>query len=162
MGYSRTKIGESPVSLEDLKAWNYIEDEIFDGKLTVCLHSAIAAAETYTNQTFWPSLYTLDVAAGAREISVPLYPVAKVEVFSEGEPLPSSRWSFDGSTVKVDGSVSGPVSIEVMAGRESIDPDVKAAILLVASELFRNPTDSVRTLPSSSQLLLQSHRHASV
>lgn len=163
MGYSRTRIGECPVSLAELKAWNYIEDDIFDGKLTVCLHSAVAAAETYTNQVLWPSVYAFNCSALVREVNVSrLYPITKVEVSLGDEPLPSGRWSFDGRTVKFDSSISGTVSVEVTAGREEIDPDIKAAILLIASELFRNPTDSVRTLPSTSQLLLQSHRHANV
>ena len=41
----RTRDQRCPVSLDQMKEWNYIEDPVFDTKLRLCRDAAISAVE---------------------------------------------------------------------------------------------------------------------
>ena len=51
----RTRDQRCPVSLDQMKEWNYIEDPVFDTKLRLCRDAAISAVENYINQVVWAS-----------------------------------------------------------------------------------------------------------
>lgn len=161
--YQRAKENRCPVELYDLKKWNYIEDEFFDSKLQVCLEAAIAAAESHANIVIWPSTFTLALDHIDREIPVPFCPVTSVAVSVDGVALNPNLFTFDGNVISVDGSVQGQeMEVVLTAGAEETESDIKSAILLIASELFRNPTDSVKQLPTASQLLLRPYRRVNI
>lgn len=50
------------------------------------------------------------------------------------------------------------MEVTYTAGMASVDPDIKAAILLHAAALFNNPVDSVEVLPKASTRLLDPYR----
>ena len=161
--FKRTKGEFAPVSLDEIKDWNYIEDRCLDNKLSICITAGVAAVETFINGVVWPSIFALSLDYVAHEIPFQEYPVKSIAVKVDGEPLDSSLFSYDGRLIKVSESVTGQnMSITAEVGDEDIEGDIKAAILLVASELFRNPTDGVKTLPTASQTLLKPYRRANI
>lgn len=161
--YQRDKADRCPVELYELKKWNYIEDEYFDDKLQVCLAAGIAAAESHANIVIWPSTFTLALDHIESEIPVPFCPVTSVTVKVDDAALDPSLYAFDGNVIRVDGSVQGQgMEVILTAGAEETEGDIKSAILLIASELFRNPTDSVKQLPTASQLLLRPYRRVNI
>lgn len=159
----RTKDETCPVSIDEIKEWNYIEDHAFDNKLRLCLESAISAVESYINQVVWPSAYVFESPAPLRALEIPVYPVSSIQVSVGGADLPADRYAWDGRVLRIDGPLGeGQMVVTVQAGNKTLDQDIKSAILLIASELFRNPTDSVKTLPTTSKLLLDPHRNANI
>ena len=161
--FERTKGETPPVTLEELREWNYIEDHQFDSKLTLCLNAGVAQVESYVNGIVWPSTFALSLDGVVHEIPFGEYPVNSITVTVDGVQLDDSLVTYDGRVIRIDGSVTGAsMSVSVSCGDAVTDGDIKAAILLVASELFRNPTDSVRTLPTASQNILNPHRRANI
>lgn len=161
--YQRAKSKDCPVSLDELKQWNYIESDLFDDKLKACLNSAIASAESHANIIIWKSTFTLALDHIEYEIPVFACPVSSISIAVDNSSLAASLYQFDGNVILVDGSVRGDaMTVTIEAGIDPVDDDIKAAILLIASELFRNPTDSVKQLPTASQLLLQPFRRANI
>lgn len=162
--FKRIKSEETmPVTLDELRDWNYIDDHTFDNKLRLCLRSAVAMVESYINSIVWPGTFSLSLDHIAPIVPVSLYPVTSISVLVDGEPLAKALYSFDGHDLRLADAVTGD-SMEVLveAGNEEVDEDVKTAILLVASEFFRNPTDSVKQLPTASQQILNPHRRANI
>jgi hypothetical protein len=161
--YQRAKSENCPVSLDELKQWNYIESNLFDEKLKTCLYAAIASAESHANIIIWPSTFTLALDHIEHEIPVFACPVSSISIIVDGSPLAASLYQFDGNVILVDGSVQGSnMTVTLEAGIDPMDDDIRSAILLISSELFRNPTDSVKQLPTASQLLLQPFRRANI
>jgi len=152
-----------PISLDDLREWNYIDDTTFDTKLQLCLAAAISAAESYINQVVWPSSFVLNFSGVPREVEIQPYPVSSVAVSVDDAKLSPELYALNGDILRIDASAEGSATeITVKAGYEILDPDIKSAILLIASEMFRNPTDSVKQLPTASKLLLDPHRNANI
>lgn len=152
-----------PVALDDLREWNYIDDHIFDNKLRLCLRSAIAMVESYINSIVWPGTFSLSLDNIIHRIPLSIYPVTSISVLVDGKPIAETLYSFDGHDLLISDAVTGEsMEILVEAGNEEVDEDIKAAILLVASELFRNPTDSVKQLPTASQQILNPYRRVNI
>lgn len=161
--FERERVGTLPVTLAELKSWNYIQDDIYNDKLNVCLRSAIAAVESHINSVVWKSTFALSFDHMEYIIPVEIAPVESIVITVDGEALQDSLYRFDGDVIAIDRSVEGSLmAVSIVAGKDAIDDDIKSAVLLMASELFRNPTDSVKQLPTASQLLLQPHRRANI
>lgn len=159
----RTKDERCPVTVDEIRLWNYIEDGIFDIKLRLCIESAITAVENYINQVVWPSTYVFEYPGVPACVELSPYPITSISVSVDGVELSPDLYAWDGIVLSIDGSVKGEsTTVTVHAGNVPVDQDIKAAILLIASELFRNPTDSVKQLPTTSKLLLDPHRYANV
>ena len=159
----RTKDETCPVSLDEIKEWNYIEDHVFDNKLRLCIEAAISAVESYINQVVWPSTFVFELPVPLCVLEIPIYPVSSIQVSVGDADIPADRYAWDGRVLRIDGPLGeGKMTVTVQAGNATLEQDVKSAILLIASELFRNPTDSVKTLPTTSKLLLDPHRNANI
>ena len=161
--FKRTRGEYAPVSLDDIKEWNYIEDKHFDGKLRMCIEAGVANVEAYANRIVWPSTFALSLDHVEYDIPFREYPVTSVAISVDGTPLDASLYTYDGNSILIDASVKGEsMEISVQVGNEEVEGDIKAAILLVASELFRNPTDSVKQLPTASQQILKPYRRTNI
>ncbi len=127
-----------------------------DADLQLKLQAAIRSAEHYIGMVIAQSVftYTGDYAE-TLTLEAPVSGVTGVKV--DGVTLSSDEWSLSGNTLTI--STEG-TSMEVTysAGMTSVDPDIKAAILLHAAALFNNPVDSVETLPKASTRLLDPYR----
>ena len=159
----RTRDQRCPVSLDQMKEWNYIEDPVFDTKLRLCRDAAISAVENYINQVVWASDFVETFHGVPRVVAMPLGPIVSVAVTVDGVALSPDLYVWDAYFLHIDPSVEGAsTTVAIRAGWEDPEEDIKSAVLLIASELFRNPTDSVKTLPTTSKLLLDPHRKANI
>lgn len=127
-----------------------------DADLQLKLQAAIRSAEHYIGMVIAQSVftYTGDYAE-TLTLEAPVIGVTGVKV--DGVTLSSDEWSLSGNTLTI---LTEGTSMEVTysAGMTSVDPDIKAAILLHAAALFNNPVDSVETLPKASTRLLDPYR----
>ena len=159
----RNRDQRCPVSLDQIKEWNYIEDAVFDEKLRLCVKAAIAGVENYINQVVWISDFAETFPGVPRVVPMPLGPIVSVAVTVDGQALSPELYVWDAYFLTIDPSVQGEsTTVTVRAGYDDPDEDIKSAVLLIASELFRNPTDSVKQLPTTSKLLLDPHRKANI
>ena len=161
--FKRIKGEYEPVSLDDIKEWNYIEDNHFDNKLRSCVAAGVAQVESFINGIVWPSKFVLSLDRVEHVIPFREYPVRSITVAVDGDQIDDSLISYDGNLIRIAGSVTGErMEVSVEAGNEEVEDDIKAAIKLVASELFRNPTDSVKQLPTASQQILKPYRRVNI
>ena len=161
--FKRIKGEYAPVTLDEIKEWNYIEDNHFDNKLRACVDAGVAQVESFINGIVWPSKFVLSLDRVEHAIPFREYPVRSITVTVDGEQIDDSLVSYDGNLIRIAASVTGDsMTISVEAGNEEVEDDIKAAIKLVASELFRNPTDSVKQLPTTSQQILKPYRRVNI
>ena len=84
-----------------------------------------------------------------------------ISVSSDGQSLTAEQYSLNDTILEItDNSVSGKSIVVVyVAGMEAAPDDVRAAVLLSASYIFSNPSDTVEALPKASQTLLRPYRN---
>lgn len=155
----RTTIGDV-IALQSLKDWLYIDTTDFDAKLAVCLASAVAAAENYTGLTLNISQYALSMPF-SKKLLLPVHPVTEVSQLAvDGESIDLSKWSLESDNIIFDKSICGSVvDLTVKAGKSAVEQDILTAVLLMAADLFQNPVDAVRQLPTMSRMLLQPYKY---
>ena len=148
--------GNYEPTLEEFKAHIRMTSYDLDTDLRLKLQAAIRSAEHYIGQVIAQSVftYTGDYVK-TLTLEAPVIGVTGVKV--DGVALSDGAWSLSGNVLTV---LTEGASMEVTytAGMASVDPDIKAAILLHAAALFNNPVDSVEVLPKASTRLLDPYR----
>ena len=148
--------GNYEPTLEEFKAHIRMTSYDLDTDLRLKLQAAIRSAEHYIGLVIAQSVftYTGDYAK-TLTLEAPVSGVTRVKV--DGVVLSDAEWSLSGNvlTVLTEGTT---MEVTYTAGMASVDPDIKAAILLHAAALFNNPVDSVETLPKASTRLLDPYR----
>lgn len=143
-------------TLAEFKSHIRLTTSDMDTDLQLKLQAAIRSAEHYIGQVIAQSVftYTGDYVE-ALTLEAPVIGVTGVKV--DGVALSDGAWSLSGNVLTV---LTEGASMEVTytAGMASVDPDIKAAILLHAAALFNNPVDSVEVLPKASTRLLDPYR----
>lgn len=143
-------------TLAEFKSHIRLTTSDLDADLQLKLQAAIRSAEHYIGQVIAQSVftYTGDYVK-TLTLEAPVIGVTGVEV--DGVALSDGAWSLSGNVLTV---LTEGASMEVTytAGMASVDPDIKAAILLHAAALFNNPVDSVEVLPKASTRLLDPYR----
>lgn len=143
-------------TLAEFKSHIRLTTSDMDADLQLKLQAAIRSAEHYIGQVIAQSVftYTGDYVK-TLTLEAPVIGVTGVEV--DGVALSDGAWSLSGNVLTV---LTEGTSMEVTytAGMASVDPDIKAAILLHAAALFNNPVDSVEVLPKASTRLLDPYR----
>lgn len=143
-------------TLAEFKSHIRLTTSDMDADLQLKLQAAIRSAEHYIGQVIAQSVftYTGDYVK-TLTLEAPVIGVTGVEV--DGVALSDGEWSLSGNVLTV---LTEGTSMEVTytAGMASVDPDIKAAILLHAAALFNNPVDSVEVLPKASTRLLDPYR----
>lgn len=143
-------------TLAEFKSHIRLTTSDMDADLQLKLQAAIRSAEHYIGQVIAQSVftYTGDYVK-TLTLEAPVIGVTGVEV--DGVALSDGEWSLSGNVLTV---LTEGASMEVTytAGMASVDPDIKAAILLHAAALFNNPVDSVEVLPKASTRLLDPYR----
>ena len=146
-------------SLEGLKKHLRITSDDQDGMLTVYLKAAIENAEHYIGSVIAHSRFTqVEVLSGkSLVLRGPVIEIKSIEV--DGKPLASGSFTTFENTVTLEEEVhEKKVKVVYISGREKADYDITAAVYLTASDLFSNPVDSVRTMPTAASRLLDPHR----
>lgn len=143
-------------TLAEFKSHIRLTTSDLDTDLQLKLQAAIRSAEHYIGMVIAQSVftYTGDYAK-TLTLEAPVSGVTGVAV--DGVALSDEEWSLSGNvlTVLTEGAT---MEVTYSAGMASVDPDIKAAILLHAAALFNNPVDSVETLPKASTRLLDPYR----
>lgn len=143
-------------TLDEFKTHIRMTSYDLDDDLRLKLLAAIRSAEHYIGMVIAQSVftYTGDYAK-TLTLEAPVSGVTRVKV--DGVVLSDAEWSLSGNvlTVLTEGTT---MEVTYTAGMASVDPDIKAAILLHAAALFNNPVDSVETLPKASTRLLDPYR----
>ena len=143
-------------TLDEFKAHIRMTSYDLDDDLRLKLLAAIRSAEHYIGLVIAQSVFTYTGAyAKTITLEAPVISVTGVKV--DGVALSDGEWSLSGNVLTV---LTEGASMEVTytAGMASVDPDIKAAILLHAAALFNNPVDSVEVLPKASTRLLDPYR----
>lgn len=143
-------------TLDEFKTHIRMTSYDLDDDLRLKLLAAIRSAEHYIGTVIAQSVftYTGDYAK-TLTLEAPVSGVTRVKV--DGVVLSDAEWSLSGNvlTVLTEGTT---MEVTYAAGMASVDPDIKAAILLHAAALFNNPVDSVEVLPKASTRLLDPYR----
>lgn len=143
-------------TLDEFKTHIRMTSYDLDDDLRLKLLAAIRSAEHYIGMVIAQSVftYTGDYAK-TLTLEAPVSGVTRVKV--DGVVLSDAEWSLSGNvlTVLTEGTT---MEVTYTAGMASVDPDIKAAILLHAAALFNNPVDSVEMLPKASTRLLDPYR----
>lgn len=153
------KIKKDIASVTDLKINLRLDPtaDVFDADLSAKLFAAVSATGSFIGR----DLMQVDAFSfrysGSRE-AVKVDPAMHiVSVSVGGVRLAEDAWYFnDGDLVFVRPQQADDI-VEV---ETDYNPDIKAAVLMQASYLWRNPADAVETLPKISQNLLKQYRYA--
>lgn len=148
--------GNYEPTLEEFKAHIRMTSYDLDTDLRLKLQAAIRSAEHYIGLVIAQSVftYTGDYAK-TLTLEAPVTGVTGVKV--DGVALSNGDWSLSGNTLTVQ-TEGTSMEVTYTAGMSTVDPDIKAAILLHAAALFNNPVDSVEVLPKASTRLLDPYR----
>lgn len=130
-------------SVSDFRSHLRITAHDLDAELNRKLRSAIVSAEHEISTVIAPSKFVLSVPGLDSSFLKLGWPVTSViSVKAGGETLPASAYSWDEFGIRFAEPVSGAaVEVTYEAGLVSVPDDIQAAVLLLASSLFNNPTD---------------------
>lgn len=145
-------------SLEDLKRHLRITSGDLDETLRPYLLAAINSAEHHIGKIIARSEFTYSgYFIRSLDLRGPGIVVKSVEV--DGELLDDDGYELDGRTLLISPfSLGKEMRVVYESGMQSVDFDIKAAILLTAAKLFNNPADTVEAMPSVAKNLLRPHR----
>lgn len=175
-----TASSELPVALTGFKDHINFSGDSKDDNLELLLRAATAEAESHTGRQFLPAIYELQLpgfpASGVAEIDkLPVTGVNSVKYFNaDGDETTltsgtdyyvdivaePAKVSFV-NTYPVKENKAATVIINFGCGYASqseVPKDIQAAILLSAADLYVNPSDSVRNIPTKSKALLRNYR----
>jgi len=157
------EIISNAVTLNALKVWMYITSNDFDNNLRMCLSAAVAEAETFTGLTLARSRYVI-TAPFANVVDPDIHPISAVESIEvDGSAISLEGVSIDGDVVTIPQNISGKtIELTLLAGADPIEPDIRGAILMIASAMLNSPTDSVENLPKASTHLLTPYKYFKV
>lgn len=148
--------GEYEPTLAEFKDHIRLTSSDMDADLELKLLAAIRAAEHYIGAVIAQSDFVYEgPCVKTLILEAPVIGVSSVVV--DDVTLSEDDWSLVGDklTVEAEGS---KMQVSYTAGMASVEPDIKAAVLLHAAALFNNPVDSVEVLPKASTRLLDSYR----
>lgn len=144
--------------LAALKSHLRITASDLDGQLDMYLRAAISSAEQHVGFCLVRSnMVVEDDFAGQLRLPLPLVGVEEVSV--DGTVLPPGDYTVTGARLVFGENVSGNVvQVVCTAGRQHMEEDIRAAVMLRAAKLFNNPADSAETLINASDNLLAPYR----
>lgn len=145
-----------PVTLADLKRHIRLTVGHFDDDLMEKLLAATFAAEKFIGQIIAPSQFTLSVDfVKSIELEMPVLEVNEVKV--DGNVI--NDYKVEGGCITISDDIQGDI-LEVIysSGMESVDYDMKAAILMHSASLFNNPLNTVEQLTTAGERLLRPFR----
>ena len=145
-------------TLEDLKRHLRITSGDLDEILQPYLLAAINMAEHNIGRVIAVSEMT-DRRSFDHAVTLegPVLKVVAVRV--DEKKINETDWSLEGRDLQVSDQVAGArMEIVYEAGMAQVPFDIKAAIMLMATKLFNNPSDSVEQLPSAAKNLLRPYR----
>jgi hypothetical protein len=142
--------------LQEFKRHIRMTSTDLDAELYAKLMAAVRHAEHHIGKVILRSEFVTTTAfASTITLKAPGINVESLEV----DGVAVSGYSVSGRVLTVPAGVSGQsMTVTYEAGYECIPADMKAAILMHASSLFNNPTDSVEVLTKASQNLLRPYR----
>ena len=145
-------------TLDDFKHHLRITGDAQDSLLMMYLKAAISSAEHYIGRVIAISRFKVVTSSASIELSKPLVGVNSVEV--GGKPLTKADYSIKENLVEIPCVKEGEeVKVVYTAGMNQVPFDIKASILLTAADLFTNPVDGVRNLPTAASRLLDPYRN---
>lgn len=148
--------------LSELKLHLRITSNDQDALLTSYLKAAAMSAEHHIGRCLEESRFVLidsfSPVLPLGHVNPQFFPVkGEPRVTVDGSPC--TDFTVEGRMLVFGESVTGEtVRVEYTAGGGRVEPDIRTAILLIASKYFNNPVDSVETLPSVATNLLSQHR----
>ena len=129
--------------------------DVFDQDLASKLSAAIAFAESFINRDL--SRVPVISYPYARVTEIDLDPALHiVGVSVGGEEIQPSGWSYADKKLLIYGT--GYDDTDVVTVETEWRHDIAVSVLMHASSLWLNPTDSVETLPKASRNLLSQYR----
>lgn len=145
-------------TLEDLKRHLRITSGDLDETLQPYLLAAINVAEHQIGRVIAVSEMT-DKRRFEHTVTLQGPVLKMISVKVDDEDIQEAAWSLEGRNLQVSEQVAGKkMEIVYEAGMSQVPFDIKAAILLIATKFFNNPSDSVEQLPSAAKNLLRPYR----
>lgn len=166
-------MAECPISIYDLKNHLRVTDDTEDGTVRAMGTAATSLAENYTQRLFSARTCVLlltDLPSGVEPIELPGGTVASVtSVVADGTPItgctavghspalliPAADWP----AVTGDGY---PVVITYVAGIAALPFDLRAAVKLIAADMFEQRSSSseagTKEVQTSARMLMDLHR----
>lgn len=153
----RTKIGTTPVTVEEAKQHLRLAGDTFDSILTGYIEAAVDHAENVTGLVLRDGSQYEVVDEYSETVRTGILPIRSVRV--EVDSTPTDEYTVEGSAVLLPADPTARIAeVEVETGFDRFPDGIKAAILLIVGKLFANPADGVENLPSASTNLLRNYR----
>lgn len=145
-------------TLDDLKRHLRITSGDLDEILQPYLLAAINVAEHQIGQLIAVSEMTDNRKfEHAVTLKGPVLEVTYVKV--DDVEIDKAAWSLEGNALQVSEQVAGKrMEVVYEAGMTQVPFDIRAAIMLIATKYFNNPSDSVEQYPSAAKNLLRPYR----
>lgn len=145
-------------TLDDLKRHLRITSGDLDEILQPYLLAAINVAEHQIGQLIAVSEMTDNRKfEHAVTLKGPVLEVIYVKV--DDVEIDKAAWSLEGNALQVSEQVAGKkMEVVYEAGMTQVPFDIRAAIMLMATKYFNNPSDSVEQYPSAAKNLLRPYR----
>lgn len=153
----RTKIGTTPVTVEEARQHLRLMDDTFDPLLATLIEAAVDHAENITGLVLRDgSEYTV-ATDYATTVRTGIAPVKTVSGKADDSNI--SITMTDGSIIYLnEDKQAESVTLEIVTGFDRFPDGIRAAILLIVGKLFANPNDGVENLPSAATNLLKNYR----
>lgn len=143
--------------LKKLKEHLRITVDDFDSELGVLLDAAVETAEKETGCVFLPSQFKITAYTSIEETGY--YPADEATSLKIDEvETDLEQVHISGGRVCVQSEEGRKIEVVFDAGYTIIPAPVFIAIFLIAGALFKNPIDSVESLPKASTNLLKNYR----
>ena len=140
--------------LQEFKRHIRMTSDDLDAELYQKMLAAVQHAEHHIGKVILRSEFVVDAPfSNSILLKVPNTKVLGLEV----DGVATTGYDLDGRTLHVY-CTGTSMKVTYEAGYDSLPWDMKAAILMHATSLFNNPTDSVEVLTKASQNLLRPYR----
>lgn len=144
-------------TLAEFKAHIRMTGDDLDATLQSNLLAAITSVEHHIGRYVAASTITRTLPfSQAVKLKGPVNSVISVSV--DGVALDPSQYSVLFDVLSISAQSGDVLTVVYGTGTALVPYDIRAAILLQATSLFNNPSDSVETLPKASRMLLRPYR----